>query len=174
MTITESLSMTSTTPSWTPGSPPPATASPQQWPHADSDREALNAAAGAECLLDLTERAAARNRLASLYPDDGPLRRELFPKHLQLFAAGRIHQERCMMAANRVGKTVAGGYETALHLTGRYPAWWEGRRFAGPIEAWVAGDTAETARDIVQAALMGPPAEPGTGLIPGATIIGEP
>jgi phage terminase large subunit-like protein len=125
-------------------------------------------------LLDLTERAAARNRLASLYPDDGPLRRELFPKHLQLFAAGRIHQERCMMAANRVGKTVAGGYETALHLTGRYPDWWEGRRFAGPIEAWVAGDTAETARDIVQAALMGPPAEPGTGLIPGATIIGEP
>ena len=30
--------------------------------------------------------------------------------------------ERAMMAANRVGKTWgAGGYETALHLTGRYP-----------------------------------------------------
>jgi len=79
-----------------------------------------------------------------------------------------------MMAANRVGKTVAGGYETTLHLTGRYPDWWEGRRFAAPVEAWVAGDTAETTRDIVQAALMGPPAELGTGLIPADAIIGEP
>ena len=79
-----------------------------------------------------------------------------------------------MMAANRVGKTFAGGYETALHLTGRYPDWWEGRRFAHPIAAWVAGDTAETTRDIVQAALMGPLAEPGTGLIPADAILGEP
>jgi phage terminase large subunit-like protein len=138
------------------------------------DREALEAAAEVERLLDLKESAAARNRLATLFPDEGPLRRELYPKHLMFFAAGGAHQERCMMAANRVGKTTAGGYETTLHLTGRYPHWWEGRRFAGPIEAWVAGDTAETTRDIVQAALMGPPAEPGTGLIPADTIIGEP
>ena len=79
-----------------------------------------------------------------------------------------------MMAANRVGKTTVGGYETALHLTGHYPDWWEGRRFAGPIDAWVAGDTAETTRDIVQLALMGPPAELGTGLIPPDAIVGEP
>ena len=117
----------------------------------------------------------SRNRLTSLYPDDGPLRRALFPKHLQFFAAGSRHQERCMMAANRVGKTFGvGGYETALHLTGRYPVWWEGRRFAAPIEAWAVGDTAETTRDIVQAALMGPPAELGTGLIPADAIVNEP
>jgi phage terminase large subunit-like protein len=80
-----------------------------------------------------------------------------------------------MMAANRVGKTWGvGGYETALHLTGRYPEWWEGRRFDHPIEAWAAGDTIETTRDIVQNALMGPEGELGTGLIPGADIIGEP
>jgi phage terminase large subunit-like protein len=119
-------------------------------------------------------RLESRNRLASLYPAEGPLRRARYAKHLAFFAAGRSHQERCMMAANRVGKTVAGGYETALHLTGRYPDWWEGRRFGSPIEAWVAGVTAETTRDIVQAALMGPPAEPGTGLIPADAIVGEP
>ena len=124
--------------------------------------------------LEAMGRLESRNRLASLYPDEGPLRRALYPKHLTFFAAGRAHQERCMMAANRVGKTFAGGYETALHLTGRYPDWWEGRRFADPIAAWVAGDTAETTRDIVQAALMGPPAELGTGLIPADAIIGEP
>jgi len=125
-------------------------------------------------MLQEKERQQSRNRLASLYPDEGPLRRALYAKHLAFFAAGRTHQERCMMAANRVGKTFAGGFETALHLTGRYPDWWEGRRFAWPIEAWAAGDTAETTRDIVQAALMGPPGELGTGLIPADTIVGEP
>jgi len=125
-------------------------------------------------LLKLKESAAARNRLARLFPDKGPLRRELYPKHLALFAAGRDHRERCMMAANRVGKTTAGGYESTLHLTGRYPDWWEGQRFAHPIEAWVAGDTAETTRDVVQATLMGPLADLGTGLIPGDAIVGAP
>jgi phage terminase large subunit-like protein len=80
-----------------------------------------------------------------------------------------------MMAANRVGKTFGvGGYETALHLTGLYPSWWEGRRFTQPITAWAAGDTVETTRDIIQSALMGPACELGTGLIPAEAIIGEP
>jgi phage terminase large subunit-like protein len=83
--------------------------------------------------------------------------------------------ERACIAANRVGKTWGiGGYETTLHLTGEYPDWWEGRRFNGPIEAWAAGDTSETTRDIVQQALMGPLGDLGTGLIPAANIIGEP
>src|SRR3954453_10339902 len=104
----------------------------------------------------LTEKTlrASRSSIKTLYPDDGPLRRELYPKHLKFFAAGRTAQERCMMAANRVGKTFGvGGYETALHLTGLYPDWWEGHRFAAPIAAWAAGDTSETTRDIVQSAL---------------------
>ena len=67
-----------------------------------------------------------------------------------------------------------GGYETTLHLTGEYPDWWEGRRFDHPIEAWAAGDTSETTRDIVQAALMGPLGSLGTGLVPADNIIGEP
>lgn len=129
-----------------------------------------------EEILSLLEELAQRERetkLFRLYPDTGPLRRELYPKHLQFFSAR--DQERCMMAANRVGKTWGvGGYETALHLTGEYPDWWQGRRFDHPIEAWAAGDTSETTRDIVQAALMGPLAELGTGLIPAANIIGEP
>jgi phage terminase large subunit-like protein len=83
--------------------------------------------------------------------------------------------ERCMMAANRIGKTLGvGGYETTLHLTGQYPEWWPGRRFEHPIEAWVAGDTLTTTRDIVQSALLGPVGEFGTGLIPADTLIGDP
>lgn len=114
-------------------------------------------------------------RLFQLYPDTGPLRRELYAKHLHFFRAGAQYMERACIAANRVGKTWGiGGYETTLHLTGAYPDWWEGRRFEHPIEAWAAGDTSETTRDIVQHALMGPLGELGTGLIPAANIIGEP
>lgn len=80
-----------------------------------------------------------------------------------------------MMAANRVGKSLGvGGYETALHLTGNYPDWWDGHRFDGPIESWAAGDTSETTRDIVQAILLGPLGELGMGLVPKRQIIGEP
>ena len=32
------------------------------------------------------------------------------------------------MVGNRVGKTYCGATEGAMHLTGVYPAWWEGRR----------------------------------------------
>jgi phage terminase large subunit-like protein len=115
------------------------------------------------------------NRIEALYPDEGPLRRELYQKHLAFFRAGAIHMERAAIAANRVGKTWGiGGYETTLHLTGDYPHWWEGRRFDHPIEAWVAGDTGQTTRDIVQAALMGPAGSLGQGLIPASKIIGQP
>ena len=83
-----------------------------------------------------------------------------------------------MLAANRVGKTEGiGGYETALHLTGEYPKWWVGRRFAGPVHAWAAGASNETTRDIVQAKLLGGVAWDagkkgllGTGLVPGDAI----
>jgi phage terminase large subunit-like protein len=125
-------------------------------------------------------KAEQRTKLFDLYPDDGPLRRELYPKHVEFFAAGATHQERCMMAANRVGKTWGvGGYETALHLTGYYPDWWPGHRFNQPVQWWASGDTSETTRDIVQKALMGVGGEKeggelGTGLIPAKCIIGEP
>jgi phage terminase large subunit-like protein len=72
-----------------------------------------------------------------------------------------------MMAANRVGKTEGcGGYELSLHLTGRYPDWWDGRRFEHPIKSWAAGTTGQTTRDILQAKLLGPISDMGTGLIP--------
>lgn len=75
------------------------------------------------------------------------------------------------MAGNRVGKSDAGCYEDTVHLTGQYPHWWQGRRFETPIEAWVAGLTAGTTRDILQAKLLGRWGDFGTGLIPGDSIV---
>lgn len=112
----------------------------------------------AEC-----ERRSRQHKIDTFYPDEGPLRRELYPKHLEFFKAGATYRERCALAANRIGKTEGmGGYETALHLTGQYPDWWEGRRFTEPVRWWAAGKTNETARDIVQAKLFGPITGEGT------------
>ena len=41
--------------------------------------------------------------------------------------AGAVHRERLFMAGNQLGKTVAGSFEWAMHLTGDYPDWWNGR-----------------------------------------------
>ena len=107
-------------------------------------------------LLEERLRRVRTRKILTYYPDDGPLRRELYQKHLEFFSLGSDHKERLMLAANRIGKTEGcGGYEVALHLTGRYPSWWTGKRFDKPIRAWVAGKTNETTRDIIQRKLLG-------------------
>jgi len=117
----------------------------------------------------------SRRQLYTLYPDTGPLRRELYPRHLMFFKAGAKYRERCALSANRIGKSFGmGGYETVLHLTGLYPDWWEGRRFSEAVDWWVAGKTNETTRDIIQTILFGPVKREqngtkyflGTGLVP--------
>ncbi len=129
----------------------------------------MDRAAKLDLLKDIEEkeRRARGRKILTYFPDEGPLRRELYVKHLQFFAAGAKFRERCFLAANRIGKTESGGgYELVLHLTGRYPEWWVGRRFDKPINTWVAGDTGKTVRDIIQAKLLGKVGEYGTGLIP--------
>lgn len=71
----------------------------------------------------------------------------------------------------------AGGYETTLHLTGEYPAWWPGRRFDRATYGYACGKTNETTRDIVQTKLFGKVRTienrkifTGTGLVPGRLI----
>lgn len=75
------------------------------------------------------------------------------------------------MAGNQLGKTLGGGMETAIHLTGDYPDWWQGRRFDRPVRAWAAGITGESTRDNPQRVLMGSLEDGhGTGTIPGDSI----
>ena len=117
-------------------------------------------------LLEEKDRRIRHRKLFAYYPDIGPLRRELYVQHMAFFELGKEYATRGFMAGNRVGKTEAGGYETTLHLTGRYPFWWAGHRFEHAIDAWAAGDTKETVRDIVQLKMLGPEGAHGTGLIP--------
>jgi phage terminase large subunit-like protein len=123
-------------------------------------------------LLAEKERRVKTRMLDAMYPETGTLRRELYPKHMLFFEAGKDFRERCMMAGNRIGKSYgAGGYEMALHLTGLYPSWWKGRRFDHPIKAWAAGESSKTTRDTIQKILLGEHRNHGTGLIPGDLIV---
>lgn len=73
------------------------------------------------------------------------------------------------MAGNQLGKTFCGAAEAAIHLTGQYPDWWEGRRFDRPVRAWAGSKTGEVTRDGVQRYLIGEPKDEsqwGTGMIP--------
>lgn len=106
-----------------------------------------------------------RNRFAAMYPPGGPLSRANYPRHLAFFAAGAEHGERAFVAGNRTGKSTAAAYELTCHVTGRYPAWWVGRRFNRPITAWAVGVDAKSCRETVQVQLLGPPESPGTGMI---------
>ncbi len=108
----------------------------------------------------------AKTRINSYFPSDGPFRRQLYKPHMEFFAAGAKYRTRIFLAGNRTGKTIAGAYETTLHLTGMYPDWWEGKRFAKPIRAVAASDTGKTTRDVIQHELLGPPGRFGTGMVP--------
>src|SRR5262245_11155891 len=108
-------------------------------------------------------RRQATNRLAHYRP---------YAKQAAFHAAGRAHRERLFMAGNQLGKTLAGACEMAMHLTGRYPAWWEGRRWDRPIVAWCAGVSNEGTRDNPQRLLLGRPGALGTGAIPAKAIAG--
>ena len=112
----------------------------------------------------------ATSRFSTFFAESGPLARQGYLKHLDFFAAGKKFKERLFMAANRVGKSEAGAYELTCHLTGLYPAWWEGRRFEQPVECWAVGTNSQTTRDIVQAKLLGSVQMPGTGMVPGHLI----
>lgn len=78
------------------------------------------------------------------------------------------------MAGNQLGKTIAGGAEWAIHLSGRYPDWWDGKEFTKPVRFWAAGVTGESTRDNPQRILVGPPQQEGawgTGMIPGDALL---
>jgi phage terminase large subunit-like protein len=98
------------------------------------------------------------------------------PWQMEFHEAGANHQERMLMAANRPGKTVSAAAEVAIHMTGRYPDWWTGKRFTGPVSVWTGSPTNETSRDIVQKELVGGTDTErwGSGMVPRECLVGKP
>ena len=106
------------------------------------------------------EQRVAVNRLKHYKP---------YPKQQTFHGLGREFRERGFFAGNQLGKTMAGAAEAAMHLTGRYPDWWEGKTFDKPVRAAAGSETAELTRDGVQRLLIGNPRDEtawGTGMVP--------
>lgn len=116
--------------------------------------------------LDNLERVENTSGTAQWFKADGGYSIEQYPKHKLLFDLGSQYRERVFMCGNRIGKSIAGAFETACHLTGLYPSWWKGRRFDRPIKAWVAGKDKTTTRDVIQKELFGGLGRTGMGMIP--------
>jgi Terminase large subunit, T4likevirus-type, N-terminal len=92
-----------------------------------------------------------------------------YPKQADFHAAGAKYRERLLMAGNQTGKTLASAMELSIHVTGQYPAWWQGHRFDRAIRAWACGATSEVVRETTQLLLLGSPGQHGTGTIPKST-----
>lgn len=65
-------------------------------------------------------------------------------------------------------------YEATLHLTGKYPGWWKGRKFTRPTVVWAAGEDVKAVRESIQPAFLGPAEDKGTGLIPRDLLLRSP
>lgn len=138
----------------------------------DIGKQTLDAR-GIQKILDLVsqlEQMKATSGMDKWFSEEGPFPIESLPKHKAFFDAGEAYPERLFMAGNRVGKSIAGCYELACHLTGNYPSWWVGRRFDHPIKAWAVGKDARSVRDTAQRELLGDIGEWGTGMIPAHCI----
>ncbi len=105
----------------------------------------------------------AENKIDSYYPETGPLRRELYAKHMQFMASHEKH--RGALGGNRVGKTDLIAYNAVTHMTGEYPAWWTGRRYKTPVHVWFGDTSNEQARDVLQLKILGTVGNFGTGMV---------
>lgn len=98
-----------------------------------------------------------------------------FEHQIKFFGTGKS-ERRGILAANRIGKTVSTCFETAYHLTGLYPDWWQGHRFTSPITCMVAGEGWSQVALVLQNELLGSQdvkitENLGTGAIPRNCII---
>ncbi len=112
-------------------------------------------------LLEALQKRQDYNRLESYWP---------YPKQAMFHGNGAASRERLFSASNQSGKTLAGAFEVAMHLTGRYPDWWRGKRFNKPNHWLVGSESSElTKRGVVRLLLGRDPKNPamlGTGAIP--------
>lgn len=111
-------------------------------------------------LMRIKDIRAKRNRLAAYAP---------YAKQVAFHEAGATFRERLFMAGNQLGKTWAGAFEVAMHVTGRYPPNWQGKRYPHATRWMVGSESSELTRKGIQRLLLGPPEmreEWGTGAIP--------
>ncbi|MEO6781842.1 MAG: terminase family protein [Bradyrhizobium sp.] len=99
---------------------------------------------------------------------------EFYEPQLKFFAEGKTHHQRLLRGGNQVGKSFSAAFEASLHMTGRYPRWWQGKRFDKPTRGWIVGVTTQLVRDGPQRQLVSRQGEFGSGTIPLASFAAKP
>jgi len=115
--------------------------------------------------IEIVATSQRYNKIDSMFKDQGDFCRAKYKKHMEIIKAGASYRQRLFMAANRVGKSELGAFEVYCHATGKYPHWWDGKRFNRPVMIWIGGDTATTVRDILQKKLLGDIGDFGSGML---------
>lgn len=122
-------------------------------------------------LAEELERRKHYNKFDAIFPETGPYRRELYPKHFEFMNSTKNHSICVFWAGNRTGKTECGSCLAAMLLTGKYKNGYTGRKFDRPIKMLVACNTGVTTRDVLQLKLLGDFGDIGSGLIPKDYIV---
>lgn len=122
-----------------------------------------------EDIMGMTdEEARAAQRLFERLPFNKIGVFEPYPYQRQFYKAGTTTQRRFLMAANRIGKSFGMAMEVSYHLTGLYPADWEGKKFIKlemvdaegrpnphDLVVWAVGITGDSTRKVLQKELFG-------------------
>jgi phage terminase large subunit-like protein len=130
----------------------------------DDKKQLLAAVNAAEALIQQYK----YNKIQTYFTEGGKNSKDNYPKQLQLMRAGRDHNLRAFIGGNGSGKSVWLSYESYVHLSGKYPKWWDGKKFRKPINAWLCGLDAKALRSGLQQILFGGIGDDdfGTGMIP--------
>lgn len=115
-------------------------------------------------LLKAKEQHIKYNFADALFPATGPYARDKYPKHMQFITATKDHNFCLFGAGNQLGKSLTAAYIVRTVATGKYPDWWPGRIWNGPVEILIASVTPAQIRKAMQKKLFGKFSDIGTGV----------
>jgi phage terminase large subunit-like protein len=116
-------------------------------------------------LLKAKEQYIKYNFAESIFPATGPYSRDKYKKHLELIKATATHNFCLFGAGNQLGKTLTAAFIIRTVATGKYPDWWEGRRWDRPVNILIASVTPAQIRKAIQTKLFGRFSDMGTGML---------
>lgn len=131
----------------------------------------MNAKVEYLALLEEKLRRKRRRKFFEWFPDTGPRRRELYPKHVEAIRLSKTKPYVMMFGGNGTGKTEFGAFWVTAHATGEYPDWWPGHEFDRTTWGYAATETWTDVEKRAQFKLLGPSDDIGTGMIPGDLIV---